>query len=311
VTFLFISHHLDEIYEVCQAVTVLRDGRHVVTAPVAEMPRQRLVEAMTGEATGLTDASAARPAVAPDAPTVLEVAGVSVPGEYESVDLTIRRGEVVGLAGGGASGVLEVGETIVGLRTSRSGSIEVDGRQVRPGSVPDALAAGVGFVPRDRHREGLVPTLSVGENATMPIADRLGRFGWVPPARQRVLAEKFIADLDIKTDGPSQLVAGLSGGNQQKVVMARALSSQPTVLVLLSPTAGVDVRSKESLLGVVDEAAVGGAGVLVVSDEVDDLRVCDRVLVMFRGQVVGEYPRGWDDHELVAAMEGVAGESGR
>ena len=116
---------------------------------------------------------------------------------------------------------------------------------------------------------------------------------------------------DIKADGPDQLVSGLSGGNQQKVVMARALSSRPRALVLLSPTAGVDVRSKESLLGTVDEAAARGAGVLVVSDELDDLRVCDRVVVMFRGTVVGEYPRGWSDAELVAAMEGVSGESGR
>ncbi len=264
VTFLFISHHLDEIYEVCQAVTVLRDGRHVVTSPVSAMPRPRLVEAMTGEATGLTDTSVDRPVVAAQAPVVLSAQGLRIPGEYEQFD-----------------------------------------------SVPAALAAGIGFVPRDRHSEGYVPTLSVGENATMPISDRLGRFGWVAPARRREVAERFIRDLDIKTDGPEQLVSGLSGGNQQKVVMARALSSEPKVLVLLSPTAGVDVRSKESLLGVVDEAASGGAAVVVVSDEVDDLRVCDRVMVMFRGRVVAEYHRGWDDHELIAAMEGVSGESGR
>ncbi len=311
VTFLFISHHLDEIYEVCQAVTVLRDGRHVVTSPVSAMPRPRLVEAMTGEATGLTDTSVDRPVVAAQAPVVLSAQGLRIPGEYEQFDVTVRAGEVVGLAGGGASGALEVGETIVGLRSPRTGAVEVGGRQIRAGSVPAALAAGIGFVPRDRHSEGYVPTLSVGENATMPISDRLGRFGWVAPARRREVAERFIRDLDIKTDGPEQLVSGLSGGNQQKVVMARALSSEPKVLVLLSPTAGVDVRSKESLLGVVDEAASGGAAVVVVSDEVDDLRVCDRVMVMFRGRVVAEYHRGWDDHELIAAMEGVSGESGR
>jgi simple sugar transport system ATP-binding protein len=311
VTFLFISHHLDEIYEVCQAVTVLRDGRHIVTAPVGELPRPRLVEAMTGEAAGLTQASTGRPAVAASAPVALAARGLRLAGEYEPVDLAVRRGEVVGLAGGGASGALEVGETIVGLRTAGGGVVEVAGARVRAGSVPAALAAGVGFVPRDRHREGLVPTLSVGENATMPIVDRLGRFGWVSPGRRRAVAERFIRGLDIKADGPAQPVAGLSGGNQQKVVMARALSSDPRVLVLLSPTAGVDVRSKESLLGTVDRAAADGAGVLVVSDEVDDLRACDRVLVMFRGRIVGEYPRGWSDHEVVAAMEGVSGESGR
>ena len=174
-----------------------------------------------------------------------------------------------------------------------------------------SLAAGLGFVPQDRHREGLVPLLSVGENATLPIADRLGRYGWISPARRRGTAEQLMRALDVKADSPAQPVTGLSGGNQQKVVMARALSSRPRALVLLSPTAGVDVRSKESLLGTVDDAAARGAGVLVVSDELDDLRVCDRVVVMFRGTVVGGYPRGWSDAELVAAMEGVSGESGR
>jgi simple sugar transport system ATP-binding protein len=138
----------------------------------------------------------------------------------------------------------------------------------------------------------------------------LGRFGWISSGRRHALAAGFIRDLDIKTDGPTQPVSGLSGGNQQKVVMARALAGDPGVLVLLSPTAGVDVRSKQSLLGVVDSSAATGAAVLVVSDEVDDLRVCDRVIVMFRGRMAGEYPRGWSDHELVAAMEGVSGDGG-
>src|SRR5262249_51821676 len=202
-------------------------------------------------------------------------------------------GEVVGLAGGGASGATEVGETVAGLRAQRAGQVEVAGRAVRPGSVPGGLEAGIGFVPQDRHKQGLVPLLSVGEDATLPIADRFGRFGWISPARRRGVAEQLMSALDIKAYGPAQPVAGLSGGNQQKVVMARALSSQPRVLVLLSPTAGVDVRSKESLLGTVDAAAVRGAGVLVVSDELDDLRVCDRVVVMFRGHVVAHYPPGW------------------
>jgi simple sugar transport system ATP-binding protein len=310
VTFMFISHHLDEIYEVCQAVTVLRDGRHIVTAPVGELPRPRLVEAMTGEPQGFTETATDRPALSADAPVALDARALSLPGEYEQVDLAVRAGEVVGLAGGGASGALEVGETIVGLRAARGGTVEVAGRKVKPGSVPAALAAGVGFVPRDRHAEGFVPALSVAENATLSISDRLGRFGWISSGRRHALAEGFIRDLDIKTDGPTQPVSGLSGGNQQKVVMARALAGDPRVLVLLSPTAGVDVRSKQSLLGVVDSSAAAGTGVLVVSDEVDDLRVCDRVVVMFRGRMAGEYPRGWSDHELVAAMEGVGGDGG-
>jgi simple sugar transport system ATP-binding protein len=305
VTFLFISHHLAEIYEVCQTVTVLRDGRHIVTAPVAEMPRDRLVDAMTGEAGALVSDAADRPPLPADAAVTLSVAGLGLPGVFADVDVDVRAGEVVGLAGGGASGVVAVGESVVGLRAPVAGSVEVAGRRLRPGSVVDALDAGLGFVPEDRHREGIVPLLSLAENTTMPIADRLGRFGWIVPSRRRAVARRFIHDLDIKADSPDQLVSGLSGGNQQKVVMSRALSNDPRVLVLLSPTAGVDVRSKQSLLEVVDHAARAGTAVLIVSDELDDLRVCDRVLVMFRGRVVAEFPRGWSDGEVVAAMEGV------
>src|SRR5947207_5051266 len=191
VTFLFISHHLAEIYEICQTVTVLRDGRHIVTAPVAEMPRPRLVEAMTGEATGLMAAARDRPEPPAGAPVALAVRDLGLPGVYDHVELTVRAGEVVGLAGGGASGATEVGETVVGLRAQRAGQVEVAGRAVRPGSVPDGLAAGIGFVPQDRHKEGLVPLLSVGENATLPIADRLGRYGWISPARRRGTAEQL------------------------------------------------------------------------------------------------------------------------
>jgi simple sugar transport system ATP-binding protein len=269
------------------------------------MPKDRLVDAMTGDAAAMVVEAAERPALAADAPEVLSVAGLSLADAYEGVDLSVRAGEVVGLAGGGASGVVAFGESVVGLRRPQGGRVSVAGRVVRPGSVPQVLGAGLGFVPEDRHREGLVPLLSVAENSTMPIGDRLGRFGWIAPGRRRAVAERFIRELDIKADGPGQPVSGLSGGNQQKVVMARALSNDPRVMVLLSPTAGVDVRSKQSLLEVVDKAARAGTGVLIVSDELDDLRVCDRVVVMFKGRVTAEFPRGWSDADLVAAMEGV------
>lgn len=183
--------------------------------------------------------------------------------------------------------------------------VSVAGSATRPGSVPSALAAGLGFVPQDRHREGLVPLLSVAENATLTIADRLGRGGFASPRRRRAVARRSIDELAIKTDGPDQPVAGLSGGNAQKVVLARALAGAPKALVLISPTVGVDVRSRESLLGAVDAVARRGTGVLVVSDEIEDLRVCDRVVVLLHGRVHGELPAGWTDTRLVAAMEGI------
>ncbi|HLL65339.1 MAG TPA: sugar ABC transporter ATP-binding protein [Micromonosporaceae bacterium] len=304
VTFLFISHHLKEIYEICDTVTVFRDARHVLTAPVNELPTADLVTAMTGEHSSLTE-QAARPPVPADRPAVLTVTGLACDGDVTDLSFTVRAGEVVGLAGGGGSGKVEVAETIAGLRKPQAGTIEVDGRPLRPGSVPAALRAGVGLVPQDRHREGFVPLLSIADNITMTVPDQLGRAGFIQPRRRDDMAKRLIADLNIKTPGPELPVSGLSGGNQQKVVMGRALANKPKLLVLITPTAGVDVRSKETLLGVVEEVRVNGTATLIVSDELDDLSACDRVLVMFQGRVVNEMARGWEDNDLVAAMEGV------
>ena len=315
VAFLFISHHLQEVYELCDTVTVYRDARHVLTAPVAELPRRELVAAMTDEEGSAREApgsagTAAAPTfqaagVSTGGGPVLRTERLALEGEFEPVDLTVRAGEVLGLAGATASGNTAIGETLAGLRRQSGGTVTVRDRAVRPGSVPHALDAGIGYVPEDRHIQGLVPQRSVAENATLTVADQLGRWGAVLPSRTREFARKMITSLDIKTSGPSQPVSGLSGGNQQKVVIARALARDPRVLVAIRPTAGVDVKSKDALLGVVREVADQGRAALIVSDELDDLRVCDRVLALFHGRVVAEYGTGWSDQELVAAMEGM------
>lgn len=314
VAFLFISHHLQEVYELCDTVTVFRDARHVVTAPVAELPKDELVAAMTGDAEagpperarGAVPAPRPGRETGPGAEPVLRTEGLARAGEFDPLDLVVRPGEVVGLAGATASGNTAVGETLVGLRKPDGGRVAVRGRAVRPGSVPHAIDAGIGYVPEDRHRQGLVLGRSVAENATLTVADQLGPFGTVLPSRTRAFAQRMITSLDIKTSGPGQPVSGLSGGNQQKVVIARALAREPSVLVAIRPTAGVDVKSKDSLLGVVREVAAAGSGAVIVSDELDDLRVCDRVLAFFHGRVVAEFGSDWNDHGLVAAMEGMA-----
>ena len=304
VTFLFISHHLQEIYEICDTVTVFRDARHILTAPVAALPRAELVAAMTGE--GAAAAARAHHRSAHTAsPEVLAVQGAAVKGAYEDVSVRIRAGEIVGLAGAASSGRTEVAETVVGLRAADTGTVTIAGVRPRPGSVPAALRAGAGFVPQDRHRQGFVPEMSIADNGTLTIPERLGPPGLIDGRRRDAFARSMIENLAIKTPGPELPVSGLSGGNQQKVVMARAMANDPKVLVLINPTAGVDVRSKEFLLGKVEEIAESGTGVLIASDELDDLRMCDRVLVMFQGRVVAEKAGGWHDHELVAAMEGV------
>ncbi|MET8567576.1 sugar ABC transporter ATP-binding protein [Streptomyces sp. NPDC004783] len=308
VAFLFISHHLQEVYDLCTTVTVYRDARHIVTAPVAELDQHALVEAMTGESSHSTAPvwSVSGRASSEGAP-LLEVSGLSLDGAYRDCSLTARAGEVVGLAGAAASGNVQLGETLAGLRRPGAGTVAVAGRRVRTGHVPAALAAGIGFVPEDRHVQGLVPQRSVAENATLTVTDQLGPYGTVLPSRTRVFAQRMITALDIKTPGPSTPVSALSGGNQQKVVVARALATEPHVLVAVRPTNGVDVKSKESLLGTVREVSDAGKTALIVSDELDDLRVCDRVVVMFHGRVVAEFAHGWSDEQLVAAMEGMAG----
>ncbi|ONI91062.1 multidrug ABC transporter ATP-binding protein [Saccharothrix sp. ALI-22-I] len=304
VTFLFISHHLPEIYEICERVTVFRDARHIVTDTVDNLDRDKLVAAMIGEARGLVQVGADRALVADDAEPVLELSAVTVPGSVREVDLTVRRGEIVGVAGSAASGKRQLAEALAGLR-GRTGTVRVAGREIKSGSVRAALDDGIGYLPGDRNIDGFVGGLSVAENATMSIAGELGPAGFVVPGKRDAEARRMIAELDVHTAGPHQPVGELSGGNAQKVVMARALASDPEVLVLVQPTAGVDVRSKESLLGAVDAQTRERRGALLVSDELEDLRVCDRVVVMVAGRIVAEHRRGWDEGRLVAEIEGI------
>ncbi|QES46423.1 multidrug ABC transporter ATP-binding protein [Streptomyces venezuelae] len=309
VTFLFISHHLQEVYEVCQTVTVLRDARWITSAPVADLPRGALVAAMAGEVIAeKADAgqAVARAGVPADAPVLLDVRGLTSE-SYTGIDLTVREGEVVGLAGSSGSGKINLAESFAGLHAPTAGTATLDGRPLPFGDVAAALRAGVGCVPRDRHGQGLVLGMSIGDNATMSVLDRLGRYGFIGTDTRRRFADDLIDRLDIHAEGPDQPVSDLSGGNAQKVVMARALASDPRLLVLINPTAGVDVKSKESLLARVDSARDDGTAVLVVSDELDDLRRCDRVLVLFHGRVVAEHEAGFADHDLIASIEGVSG----
>ncbi|MGZ3550239.1 MAG: sugar ABC transporter ATP-binding protein [Vulcanimicrobiaceae bacterium] len=302
VTILFISHHLQEIYDLCDTVSVFRDAKHVWTRPVAGLAKDDLIEAMTGERGGLAVPRSV--AAAGTRHAVLDVQGLSGT-QFDDVTLRVHAGEIVGLAGIGGSGKIGVAETVAGLHRATRGAVLVDGKRVNGGSVRAAIDAGIGFVPRDRHRQGLVLPLSVGENATMPVSGRLGRAGFIQPLRRKRLADTLIERLGIRTTGAQQGVSELSGGNQQKVVFARALASEPKLLLLIAPTAGVDVKSKEALLRDVASARERGMAVLIVSDEMDDLRSCDRVLVMFGGKIVAEMPAGWNERELIACTEGV------
>ena len=306
VTFLYISHHLEEIYEVCRSVTVLRDGEVVANAPLAEMPKDRVVAAMVGEAIRESGGrrGAATAAAIRSAPC-LEVRDLRIEGSAEGVSFEVAPGESVGLAGLAGSGKEEIGDAIAGLVAPAAGEIRVAGTPLRPGLVADARGKGVGYVPRDRHRHGIVPQLSLAENLTLTILERLGPAGIVWPARREREATRIIDALEIVASSTEQPIAELSGGNQQKAVLGRALASAPRLLVVAHPTQGVDIASKEALFGILERTRADGSGVLVVSDDLDELVHCDRVLVIFRGRLVAEFGSGWRDHELVAAIEGV------
>jgi len=309
-TFLFISHRLQEVYDICQMVTVLRDGRRVLTAPVEGLPRETLIDAMTGETGGDGIADIGMRKMPTAEPLALEVAGLAGT-DFDAVSFAVRRGEVVGLVGASTSGRVELAEAIAGLRKPRSGAVRVHARggtaaiTLPYGDVEAALDAGVGCVPKARHREGLVPGQSIAENVTMTLARRLGPWGIVRDAVKSRLGAEAIASLGIVARGPQVRVATLSSGNRQKVVMARALATNPDVLVLVDPTLGVDVKSKEILLAQIDLARDAGRAVIVSSGELDDLRSCDRVFAMFRGRIVKAFPAFWADRELIAAIEGV------
>jgi simple sugar transport system ATP-binding protein len=300
---LFISHHLDEIFEIADSVTVLRDGRKVLDRTVRDLDRSELIDAMVGSAstpvlsTRTTTTDCLRSQVR------LDVRKLSCKGLFDDVSFQVKSCECVGLAGLTGSGKEAIGEVLAGLKNFDSGTIRLDEIELSGGDVAKHNRAGVGFVPQDRHREGLVLTLSVAENATMTISDQLGVFGFIHPQRLASASTRLIDRLGIKTESPAQPVSALSGGNQQKVVLARALARDPKALVLINPTSGVDVASKAALFASIREVAWQGAAVLIISDELEELELCDRVLVIRSRRLTREFLPPFSDRDLVAEME--------
>lgn len=300
VTFLLISHYLHEVFDVCDDVTVLRDGRRIGSHPVTATTPAQLVGEMIGDAPPAEAVASAPPA--PAAPRLV-VSGLS--GErFHDFDIAAAAGEVVGIAGLVSSGRSQIGEAIGGLEPAR-GLVQVDGAPVPLGRVDRALAHGIALVPRDRHRAGLVAGLRAEDNLTLAAAHlRPARLGIAPPSARRAVADALIAELGVSPPHRTLPAKALSGGNQQKLVLGRALATDPRVLVAVEPTAGVDIASKTVLLGALARAAAQGAVVLVCTDDLDDLRICHRVVVVRHGGRAAELPAGWADRDLVSEIEG-------
>jgi simple sugar transport system ATP-binding protein len=232
----------------------------------------------------------------------LAVRGLTVPGWCSEVSFEVAPGERVGLAGLAGSGKAQVADAIVGMIRPSGGRVLVDGVPLPPGRVDRAVGHGVGYVPEDRHARGFAPNLAVEENLTATVLPRLGRWGIVSARRRGTLAGRLIRLLEIVASSGRQPAGELSGGNQQKTVMGRALAADPRLLVLMSPTAGVDIAAKNALY---DRIRASAATVLLVSDELDELGLCDRVLVMFDGRLVAEFGPDRGHDQLVQAMEGL------
>ncbi|MBB6469144.1 simple sugar transport system ATP-binding protein [Aminobacter lissarensis] len=307
VTFLFISHHLDEVPRVCDAVTVLRNGRDVLHGDAHKLTTAEIVSAMVGdEATGkalTANEKVSRPSLVADTPTVLK-ASIALDACEDRLELSLRAGEVVGFAGHAGSGTRHMALALAGHSSKWSGEVILNGRKVgKPWTPTAAVRSGVALLPEDRIKTGLVGGMSIEDNMTMPSLKAFTKRILIDQQARRKFAEDNRADLGVVCHSVRQNVGELSGGNQQKVLLGSALSTNPSVLILLHPTAGVDIASKATILDIVEQRRRQGLAVILVSDEPEELAFCDRVQVWVRGKKVIERS-GMTDEQLVSAMEG-------
>ena len=311
---VFITHFLDQVYEISDRMTVLRNGRAVGTFETASTGRLELVNLMLGRELAEEEDRAGRIVRTPGA-AVLEAEGLGARGAVEPFDLTLRAGSVTGLAGLLGSGRTETAELLFGARSASGGTVSVAGRESRgPFASPrEAIAAGLCLAPEDRKTDGIVADLSVRENIALALQARRGWARRVPRAEQDRLAREWIDRLDIRTPGPEKPIGELSGGNQQKAILARWLAMQPKLLILDEPTRGIDVGAHAEIIALIERIVEGGMSVLVVSSELDELTaLSDRILVLRDREHVAELTGDRITTEaIVAAIAGDGDESAR
>jgi monosaccharide-transporting ATPase len=294
VAVIFVSHKLDELYQVCDRVTIMRDGRTVTVSPMKDITKLQLVASMLGR-----DLAEVRKR---GATAFEEGAGTNIGGELliaknitvghrvQDAKLDVRRGEIVGLAGLLGSGRTETARAIFAADRKSAGSIVFDGSPAEFRGPADAIAAGMGYCPEDRKVQGIVPGMTVAENLTLALMPALTRSGMLDEAKQREIVERFIKEIGIKCTGPDQKIRELSGGNQQKVLLARWLCMNPKLLILDEPTRGIDVGAKAEIQMLIRRFASDGLGVLMISSELEEIvEGADRVFVLREGRTVAEF----------------------
>jgi ribose transport system ATP-binding protein len=296
VSVIYISHRLEEIFEIADRVTVFRDGHHIATRPIAELDRDEIIRMMVGRE--LKESIPKQ--TAPVGEVALEVRGLTRAGAFQDISLTVRKGEVVGLGGLVGAGRTEVARAIFGADRVDAGEVLLGGRPVQIHSPRDAIRLGIGLVPEDRKQLGLVLGMAVRENVTLANLEAVASGGFIRPRQEREAAAKYIHDLMIRTPSGEQTVRNLSGGNQQKVVLAKWLFTDSRLLIFDEPTRGIDVGSKVEIYQLMNALTAKGVGILMISSELPELLgMSDRILVMHEGRLAGELPRAEATQERV------------
>jgi len=305
---LFVTHFLDQVYALCDRITVLRNGELVGEYPAAELGHNALIAAMVGrELVAAHSAEAADGEARAAEPEWLQTKALNRRGHVKAIDLGIRRGEVVGLGGLLGSGRTELARLLFGLDRSDAGDIVLGGKTVRMDSPATAIQLGLALCPEDRKAEGIIAELSVRENIVLALQARQGLWPAIGRVQQTTLAEGYVKALGIKTADVDTPIGQLSGGNQQKAVLARWLATQPSLLILDEPTRGIDIAAKQEIMNEILALAKQGMAVLFISSEMDEVvRVSDRIVVLRDRAKVGELPGGTNDQAVYAMIAGQA-----
>ena len=290
VAIIYVSHRMDEIMRIADRATILRDGRHVITAPLSELTLSSIIQHIVGRdskgLTGITRTNTRQDQV------LLELTNVSGEAKPRNLSLQLHAGEVLGIAGLLGSGRSAIARLLFGIDKVVSGEIRVDGARVQLNSPKDAIALGIALIPEDRLRQGVIIEHTVSDNLALSVFERISSGGWISSRKQSDLASEKIGGLKIKTASSAAAVRTLSGGNQQKVVLGKWLASDPRIIVLDEPTAGIDIGSKSEIIQLIRTLAEQGKGIIVISSELNELlAACDRILVMSDGRLAKEIAR--------------------
>ncbi len=285
---VFISHRLDEVFELCDAVTVMRDGAYVTSAPIAKTSVGQIVTQMVGRT--VEDLFPKTPAAI--GAVALEVRGLERKGVFHDVSFEVRSGEIVALAGLVGAGRSEIARAVFGVDRYSAGRVRLHGRPVPGGDPAAAVRAGMALIPEDRRQQGLVTDSSVARNVTAVIRARIARWGLLTTARENRAAQPWASRLEVKTSALDMTGSTMSGGNQQKVVIAKWLATRPTMLIIDEPTRGIDVGTKAEVHRLLSELAGQGMAILMISSELPEvLGMADRILVVAEGRITAELPR--------------------